>query len=485
MNLIKIFTREEPIAGLEISETHIKLAFLALETPSKKVKNGSPILRIKALTEEPLPPGVIEGGVVLNPEALTASIIKLLKKSPTVRYFIVSIPGDKVYQKVFTFPKTVQEERLIEAMKLATTFQLPFASETAYIDWEKLSSNEQNDVFLAAVPQPVIERFVLALARAGVKTVAIETRGMSLGRAMENGDQTMLVRDLGKTDLALYVLKSGIPRFGRILPASHIHEDAASAEMEKIKKFYEVEWKESIPRVVDLDQVPLLPTLASELKHLGNTADKTTWSVALGAALRGLLPRSEDTIVSILPVGTEEAYEYQKAAAFAKFIAHTAVGLALFWIAIFFGAWTLLSVIQENSNKELSALSQAPVSAENLALEDRAKQFNDIVAETHSILATFPSWSIIVEEIRTRIIPGISISMFGAPAPDGVLSLNGMAATRADLNKFKKSLEGSGMIAEVNLPITNLEQKANIPFSATFRMRDPQILFKSNQKATQ
>lgn len=38
MNFIKIFTREEPVAGLEISETHLKLVFLALETPSKKAK---------------------------------------------------------------------------------------------------------------------------------------------------------------------------------------------------------------------------------------------------------------------------------------------------------------------------------------------------------------------------------------------------------------------------------------------------------------
>lgn len=416
----------------------------------------------------------------MKPEALTLSIIKLLKKSPTVRYFVVSIPGNKVYQKVFTFPKTVEGERLLEAMKLATTFQLPFAAETAYIDWEKISGEDRNDVFLAAAPRLVIGGFISALARAGVKTVAIETRGMSLGRVMEGDEHGVLVRETASMGTALYVIKNGIPYFSRILPFSYVQKESADKEIEKVKKFYGVEWKEALSRVADISELPLISSLSDELKRMSGTA---AWAIALGAAIRGLLPRSMDTVVSVLPVGTEEAYEYQKAAAFSKFIAHAAVGLAIFWSAIFFGSWLLLLTIQENSNKELTALSALPASTLNLALEDRARGFNDLVAETHSILAVFPSWSIVIEELKAQITPGISVTALSLPAPDAVMSLSGVAATRADLNKFKKSLGGFGLISEVALPITNLEQKASIPFSVTFRMRDPQVLFRNQKTA--
>lgn len=478
MNFIKIFTREESIAGLEISETHLKLAFLTLETSHKKEQ---PTLRIKALTEEPLPGGTIQDGEVLDREALTASLIKLLNKSPSVKYFIVSIPGNKLYQKIFPFPQTILEERLVDAMKLVTTFQLPYAEDTAYVDWEKLSNDLHNEVFLATAPKTVVEGFLSALDRAGVKTVALESHTMSLARVVEHEDQPILVCNTGKTDITFSVVKNGIPRFERIIPTSLLGEKSMSMEMEKIKKFYEVEWREVITRVIELPHVSLFHSLALELKRFGGENNTTAWAIALGAAMRGLLPRAEDTIVSILPVGTEKAYEYQKAVAFSKFITNTTIGLALFWTAIFFSSWILLSAIQQYSNKELSSLSSLPSSAENLALEDRAHEFNALARRANSIIATFPAWSMVVEDVKAHSVKGITITNVSFATPDSLFSLTGIAATRADINIFKKSMETSKLFTEMTIPLTNLEQRANISFSATFRMIDPNVLYQGNK----
>jgi len=45
------------------------------------------------------------------------------------------------------------------------------------------------------------------------------------------------------------------------------------------------------------------------------------------------------------------------------------------------------------------------------------------------------------------------------------------------LNQFKKTFQESPMFFEVELPIANIEQKSEIPFSLSFRIKEPANLY--------
>ena len=93
------------------------------------------------------------------------------------------------------------------------------------------------------------------------------------------------------------------------------------------------------------------------------------------------------------------------------------------------------------------------------------------------ILSTTPHWSILLEDINSRVISGILITNFSAVSIAEHMSMTGTAKDRNTLNLFKKSLQDSIYLTEVELPIKNLEQKVDIPFSISFRLNDPSMLY--------
>jgi Tfp pilus assembly protein PilN len=96
---------------------------------------------------------------------------------------------------------------------------------------------------------------------------------------------------------------------------------------------------------------------------------------------------------------------------------------------------------------------------------------------SQSIISTTPNWSILIDEINSRTVDGIIISNFIAPSVNDIISISGMASNRDTLNQFKKKLQDSPYLTSVEMPITNLEQKGDIPFSVTFRIKDPSMLY--------
>ena len=143
MDLLRFFTREENIGGIEAHDAHIRVALLSLDKKTTTVS-------ITALVEEPLPAGAIENGVVVKSELLVSALTRVLKKMPSkLRFAIVTIPAESVFHKIVSFPKTVRNEKLEEAMKLTVGFQLPRPIEEVYLDWEKSDTRKTNEVLLA------------------------------------------------------------------------------------------------------------------------------------------------------------------------------------------------------------------------------------------------------------------------------------------------------------------------------------------------
>jgi len=54
-----------------------------------------------------------------------------------------------------------------------------------------------------------------------------------------------------------------------------------------------------------------------------------------------------------------------------------------------------------------------------------------------------------------------------------------MAGDRDTLNLFRDKLKTSAILTNINLPLTNLDQKSDIPFTISFDLKNPSLLYKN------
>jgi Tfp pilus assembly protein PilN len=203
----------------------------------------------------------------------------------------------------------------------------------------------------------------------------------------------------------------------------------------------------------------------------------SNWLLSLGAALRGLTPRNQDGSISLMPVSTKQAYEYQRAISFASFLSKLSIAVALFFVVCYASAWGFLVSVQQKTIDRIDNLSELPVSDTAAADEERAQKLNGLISTSAAIIKTTPAWSKVIDELAQKTDTGIIVTGLSLPAPEGTMTVTGVAANRVVLNDFKKRLEESTLFANIKLPLTNLEQKEKIPFSVSLNLKDPASLY--------
>ena len=187
MNLKKIFTYQEEMGGLEISDSKLRIAFLDLLTVKGKKK-----VKIKKWAEVELAPGIIDKGEIKNKQAFLSSLKKLLKdlfrkqgkvKIPKVVPIIISLPSQKIYTQLFRFPRVINQKRLEAGMKLAAQLSLPLQEDEIYLDWELVSSaQEEKQALLALVRKAFMDEYVKMFEDVEFVPIACEFYSLSLNR---------------------------------------------------------------------------------------------------------------------------------------------------------------------------------------------------------------------------------------------------------------------------------------------------------------
>ncbi len=468
MNLVQIFTRNEAIAGLEISEDALRIVLFG------KNKDGS--LSLLAMYEQVLSKGIVEAGEVRNAGELIKALRLLLRRPKTyIRYVIASIPHESVYVKVIKFPVTLDHGRLREAVDLAVLSQLPRDPKGSYVDWHVLDGGEVHDVVISMMPQEIAKTYLDCLQHAGLKPVALETHPMSAGRAIERGEkvQTLLVTQDTRASFLAYVVKDGFLRFSRILPSAMVPVKKRNEEVKKIKHFYEVE-DVPIEDTYDINDIPL----ASQYDGLlPKKQQHGKWGIVVGAAIRGVLPRNEDNLTSLMATGTEEAYAIHRAETFTEFIASVTIGLSVFFSVVFLGMWLFLVSLQQSTLSQIEALSAVPAPANASELEHKANEINTLLTAESAIIKTLPRWSRVLEALQAISVPGIKVVSLSLPSAESVMTITGVANDRVQLNAYRRSFEKSSIFSDINSPLTNLDQKEKIPFTITFKLRDPRSIY--------
>src|SRR3989344_5824203 len=109
--ITQVLVRDEPIAGLEISDSFVRLVLLEKIKNKKKKGVDDFEVQVRLSAEEPVKKGAIIGGKIEDAPLLAQSLKKLQLKARLSRAnVIISIPPNLVYTKILTFPYSVEKD---------------------------------------------------------------------------------------------------------------------------------------------------------------------------------------------------------------------------------------------------------------------------------------------------------------------------------------------------------------------------------------
>lgn len=475
MSLINILLNKDVIGGLEISDSGLRFSLL------KKNKLG---LTIDTLAESKFSARTTKDGEAKDKEALAGELASFVKKH-RIKYAIVSLPNDQIFTKTYIFPTVMPEEKIPSSVKMIIDFQLPAKKDDIYHDWERTDDKKNKRALLAYLPKTAVSSLTAQSKSTGLKIIAIESHALSLARAIkQTPDETLLIIERNGEETSFSTIRNNRLLFSQSLPNEKIGANLAT-ETEKVLNYHD--WFEQTVAGAILigdfspKEIKSLPvkTIDPEIGGQIKSSRRLTAAelITVGAALRGLTPRKEDTMISLMETGTEEAFSQAKANSVVNFLLGTTIALSLFFILALSSVWLLVGNIQNNFNDQIISQGAVPTGSGAALFEARAESFNSLIGQTGVLATKEPSWYTVIQEIRSRLTPGIAIGALSLPGPEIALSISGTAGSRDDINALKKSFAASPLFSEVDVPLNNLGKKTEIPFSLSFKIKSPESVY--------
>lgn len=374
------------------------------------------------------------------------------------KYLIVSLPDKYFYVKIFHFPLNLSAEQVDESIRLNVSLTLPLPIDDIYVDWQKINSLKptQQEFLLVLARKSDIDSYLKNFNDIGAHVVAMEPQMLSLVRGLSLTDENpVLILNLDGENLSSGIVENKMLRF---LRNTKFDKADVDNETHRLVNFYntEAENNKSIKK--------FFPAEEARIEMLNS-----------GMAKRAGISRAEDIIISLMPIGTEEAYANKKVLVFSEFLSSLIIGLSLFFLLIFSGASFFLYFLNRNVDENTRKLG--PQSAEVTKLEITARDFNERVDLINELISANPRWSKLIQEIKKLNIPGIIYNRFDAPSIGQVLTLQGSASNQQALLQLKSLLENSSVFGDVKIPISTLTLKQNIGFSFNFILKDKNFLY--------
>lgn len=197
----KLFFRDRPLFGLEISQTGLRA--MALDTQWHVLGFGNIDLDPIKLEES-----LIKGTPFLSDGIQTLLKEKVKGRLPSDRVAL-GIPTARAFNRSLLLPISA-EDNLLEAVQLEAEQYIPLPQNELYIDYEVISRTKTSiEVLLSAVPKRIVDNLVAACQTAGLQPVLVEPSMLSLVRLsnlLEEGHLPSIIVDIGaaSTDIAVY-----------------------------------------------------------------------------------------------------------------------------------------------------------------------------------------------------------------------------------------------------------------------------------------
>jgi type IV pilus assembly protein PilM len=224
------------LVGLKIGATHLAAA--------EVVNKGGP--RIVRTAHAPLERGIIVGGELREAEELVPVLKAFFRKHklpPTcVR---LGISNNRIGVRSFEISGIDEPKQLANAIRFRAQETLPIPLDEAVLDYRILEERVAEDgtrtrkVLLVVAHRDLVERYVAACRKAGLKLVGIDLEAFALLRALGDPDQRALTSDdaglvcvsIGHDRSTLAVSNGQVCEFTRVLAWGGSSLDVAVARV--------------------------------------------------------------------------------------------------------------------------------------------------------------------------------------------------------------------------------------------------------------
>lgn len=198
-----------------------------------QVSGRSPNFVLKGYAERALPEGIMFEGEVVDPVAL-ANELKAFMKDARMKGKVVNlgVGNQKVIVRQIEVPE-MGEEELRGAIEFQAQDYIPIPIEEAVLDFQVVNRYAGDDgvgkqqVLLVAAQKDMVNKFLEAANKAGIKVAGIDVNAFALIRALatpvafiDQGGQaarTLGVVNISSAVSTLVVAVDGVPKFTRII----------------------------------------------------------------------------------------------------------------------------------------------------------------------------------------------------------------------------------------------------------------------------
>lgn len=197
----KLYHKDKPIAGLDISQTGVKA--MAIDTKKWAVLGYGSI---------DLDPAKLQESINKGDDYLAKGLDKLFRSKfaghlPS-NQIVLSVPTNRTYSRTMNVPAST-EASLGEAVALESEQYIPIPSSELFIDYEIVDrSDKELTVMMSGVPKRLVESTVQACEKVGLEVVMVEPGISSVARLItmtEQGNLPTIIVDIGaaNTDIAI------------------------------------------------------------------------------------------------------------------------------------------------------------------------------------------------------------------------------------------------------------------------------------------
>lgn len=478
------------IGGLEISDMGVSFIGLGMA--------GKDVLQLSVRTPEQ----IFGDGHITNPRALVDGLMHIhdgiIPKSDKKIPVVVSIPDTFVYTQTLSLPR-LQGEDFLDAVRLNLQTISPIDFANAYSDWETIaplpSDGMEVSILASFVNKKLIDDLLAALDQAHFYPVAIEQKSVSLVRALTahapsfDSAKSYCFIHIASDGVSLSIMRGGIFFFNRSLSWPSIVDLSRGAreisfaqfksiiadEIRPVLNFYTNHFQDSIAAIY-----VVAPGLAQEVQDIiaqqfatpvfaaqlqGDYKLVQEWAAPLGAALRGLVPRSADKNITLTPQGAQVQYFHSQVLAFIALWRNIALTVSVVVMAMFLGSYLFIHALVMTTSKEVLAMQNGSAGSQLAALQNEAQQFNKNVSGALKIRAAQVRWMSLIDDIQSRATSaGVTVQRILVQSKDTPISIEAQAGSEAAEINFKTLLLNSPYIASADIPLGSVTQSGNKVF---------------------
>ena len=436
-----------------------------------------------------LPAGAISGGRIIKNEIVIGALNALRRKinipaSQKIEV-IFSLESDSIYSQLFVLPQ-LQEPLLAEAAELNVQVISPIDIKTAYYSYQIVGDLSKTalggyDLLGAFIKSSLADDWINACKTAGFLPVAVEFQTLSIARAVTElaqirEDGMIMTVIVASEGISFIIIKNSNLYFDHFYPWKFVQEGDKPISIEKLKQtiltetnkvanFAMTKFSGSLSSIrisaegvseeiitALKEQYPTIPVTGIAIQ--GKKAP-TLWLAALGAAKRGLLLRSEDTMISLTSEQVIEEYRNNQIIAMINLWRKiTAVVLCFFLVIFSLSNLFLRQVLLDTDQQLLRDLLPEEEREFNI-FREKANEFNSLISLIKSARALENH---IYPFVSTILLLGedIRITRFAFRSIDVPIEIRGSAPSSAAAIQFQRRLSEDPNITELQLPLADL-----------------------------